>query len=68
MYNIYDIGIEKASKAGKSRAPRYMCTAHKEEDCSTCFNWAERVTKEIQKELKDEKWLTKRQKYFDRCD
>ena len=66
MFNIYDLGVQRIGNGTESFC--YQCSEHKAEDCSTCFNWVELVTIKLQQEIKDEKWLKKRQKYFDRCD
>lgn len=63
MFNIYHLGVQRT---GNKESPCYKCSKHDAEDCPTCFNWVELVTKELQQEIKDEKWLKKRQKYLER--
>jgi len=69
-FNIYQIdsGIKRAGINKIKQEPSYKCSKHDAEDCPTCFDWVGRITREIEQEIKDEKWLKKRQKYLERCD
>lgn len=69
-FNIYQVdpAVKRAGINKIKQEPCYKCSKHDAVDCSICFNWVEFITREIQQEIKHEKWLKKRQKYFERCD
>jgi len=60
--NVYS----KGAVATYDQDYSWKCSTHNKIDCEGCFNWIGDITKEIEDQISTEKWLEKRQKYYNK--
>ncbi|KAF9471248.1 hypothetical protein BDN70DRAFT_820244 [Pholiota conissans] len=60
-FNVYAYGAVSA----ENKKNKFQCREHDKIDCKTCFDWIGFIKQQAKDAAGQEKWLTKRRKYYE---